>query len=84
MQPGHPTVLVMATPMTIQQEKYKTLMMRYEEKADIIGLPCPGLMEFVETGNTDGPDLKRFLENLLSPYLCSAYIACANLVRFFP
>ena len=69
LQPGHPTVLVMATPMTIQQEKYKTLMMRYEEKADIIGLPCPGLMEFVETGNTDGPDLKRFLENLLSPYL---------------
>lgn len=69
LQPGHPTVLVMATPMTIQLEKYKTLMMRYEQKADIIGLPCPGLMEFVETGNTDGEDLKQFLEELLSPYL---------------
>lgn len=69
LQPGHPTILVMATPMTIQGEKYKTLMMRYEQKADIIGLPCPGLMEFVETGNTDGADLKVFLENLLAPYL---------------
>lgn len=69
LQPGHPTVLVMATPMTIKGDKYKSLMMRYEQKADIIGLPCPGLMEFVETGNTDGDDLKAFLESLLSPYL---------------
>ncbi len=69
LQPGHPTVLVMATPMTIEGEKYKALMARYEQKADIIGLPCPGLMEFVEAGNTQGEDLKRFLEELLSPYL---------------
>lgn len=69
LQAGHPTVLVMATPMTIRGDKYKSLMMRYEQKADIIGLPCPGLMEFVETGNTEGDDLKIFLEDLLSPYL---------------
>ena len=69
LQPGHPTILVMATPMTIKGEKYKALMARYEQKADIIGLPCPGLMEFVESGNTDGADLKIFLEDLLAPYL---------------
>lgn len=69
LQPGHPTILVMATPMTIKGEKYKALMMRYEQKADIIGLPCPGLVEFVESGNTDGADLKIFLEDLLAPYL---------------
>lgn len=39
------------------------------KNADIIGLPCPGLMEFVETGNTEGEDVRQFLENLLSPYL---------------
>lgn len=69
LQPGHPTVLVMATPMTIEGDKYRDLMTLYEQDADIIGLPCPGLMEFVEKGNTDGDDLKDFLENLLSPYL---------------
>lgn len=69
LQPGHPRVLVMATPMTIHGDKYKNLMARYEDKADIIGLPCPGLMEFVESGNTDGDDLKAFLLELLSPYL---------------
>lgn len=69
LQPGHPRVLVMATPMTIRGDKYKNLMARYEDKADIIGLPCPGLMEFVESGNTDGDDLRAFLLELLSPYL---------------
>lgn len=69
LQPGHPTVLVMATPMTIHGDKYRTLMERYENDADIIGLPCPGLMEFVEAGVTEGEDLRAFLEGLLSPYL---------------
>ncbi len=40
LQAGHPTILVMATPMTISGDKYKTLMMRYEQKADIIGRIC--------------------------------------------
>lgn len=69
LQPGHPRVLVMATPMTIREEKFQKLLRRYEDKADIIGLPCPGLMEFVEAGNTDGEDLREFMEKLLSPYL---------------
>ena len=47
LQPGHRTILVMATPMTIKGDKYRNLMMRYEQKADIIGLPCPGLVEFL-------------------------------------
>ena len=69
LQPGHPRVLVMATPMTIKGRKYKNLMKQYEMDADIIDLPCPGLVEFVESGNTDGDDLRAFLEELLTPYL---------------
>lgn len=68
LQPGHPTVLVMATPMTIQAEKFHNLVSCYEQEADIIGLPCPGLMEFVEKGITEGDELKQFLEDLLAPY----------------
>ena len=33
LQKEHPRVLVMATPMTVQQEKFRQLMARYEEKA---------------------------------------------------
>lgn len=61
----HPRVLVMATPMTIREEKFKNLMHRYEADAEIIPLPCPGLMDFVERGDLDGEDLQKYLVELL-------------------
>jgi glutamate racemase len=61
----HPRVLVMATPMTIRETKFKNLMAQYEDEADIIPLPCPGLMDFVERGDLDGEDLRKYLVELL-------------------
>lgn len=64
----HPGVLVLATPMTIREMKFRTLLMRYENDADIYPLPCPGLVEYIERGVLSGPSLEGFLENLLAPY----------------
>lgn len=64
----HPTVLVLATPMTIREEKFRRLMGRYEDQAEIIPLPCPGLMEFIERGDLRGEDLRQYLMELLSDY----------------
>ena len=64
----HPRVLVMATPMTIREEKFQKLMSRYTDKADIIPLPCPGLMNFVERCDLDGEDLQHYLNELLYEY----------------
>lgn len=58
-------VVVMATPMTLRQEKFQKLMGRYEDKAQIVPLPCPGLMEFVERGETTGDNLRKYLTELL-------------------
>ena len=69
LQKEHPRVLVMATPMTVQQEKFRQLMARYENKAEIYPLPCPGLMEFIEAGDLESDRLHDFLEKLLAPYL---------------
>lgn len=68
-QKEHPRVLVMATPMTVEQEKFRALMARYEAQATIYPLPCPGLMEFVEAGDLDSAALEQFLRDLLQPYL---------------
>ena len=57
-------ILVMATPMTLHQEKFRKLMAKYDDMAEIIPLPCPGLMEFVERGDFDGDDLKKYLTEL--------------------
>lgn len=58
-------VLVMATPMTIREEKFQKLMSKYEDLAEIIPLPCPGLMDFVERGDLHSEDFRRYLEELL-------------------
>lgn len=61
-------VLVMATPMTIREEKFKRLMAQYQTEAQILPLPCPGLMDFVERGDLHSNDLRKYLEELLYEY----------------
>ena len=58
-------VLVMATPMTIREEKFQNLMAKYTDMAEIIPLPCPGLMDFVERGDVSSADFRSYLEELL-------------------
>lgn len=64
----NPRVLVMATPMTIREEKLQSLIARYADLGEIIPLPCPGLMNFVERGDLDGEDLIKYLNELLFEY----------------
>ncbi len=78
----YPRVLVMATPMTIREEKFHHLMERYENDAEIIPLPCPGLMDFIERGDLDGEDLKSYLGDLLYSYsdnqMDAAVLGCTH------
>lgn len=64
----HPKVLVMATPMTISQEKFQTLMNKYGEEAEVYPLACPGLMEYVEAGKAGSKEVQDFLNDLLKDY----------------
>ncbi len=57
----NPTVAVMATPLTLSEEKFGTLIGRFEGRADIIPLPCAGLMEIIESGHTDGEVVDTYL-----------------------
>lgn len=72
----HPTVIVMATPLTVSAAKFHELLGHYSDKADVIPLGCPGLMEFVEMGCLDTPQVENYLRELLGPYL-SRYSADA-------
>lgn len=55
-------IVVMATPVTLRRPKFEILMEHYRSRAEIIPMPCPGLMEFVEENRMDDPDLDRYLE----------------------
>ncbi len=65
---NHPNVIVMATPMTIREEKFHNLMERYMDMANIIPMPCPGLMEYIEHGDIKSKELEQFLEKLFEPF----------------
>ncbi|MBR6896924.1 MAG: glutamate racemase [Lachnospiraceae bacterium] len=65
--PGR-TVLVLATPRTLKEEKFQYLKREYDDVAKIIKVPCMGLMEYVEDGKLDGPEVKRYISQVLGDY----------------
>lgn len=63
----HPTVAVLATPLTLKEEKFALLLGRFADGAKVIPFACPGLVEFVERGEISGEGLDSFLMELLAP-----------------
>ena len=64
-------IIIMATPMTLSENKFYSLMKTYEKKIDIVALPCAGLVELIEGGILEGEQIEKYLENKLYPYLNS-------------
>lgn len=61
-------ILVMATAMTLKEQKFYDLWAQFRDQAEIIPVPCSGLMEFVEQGILRGDRLERFLLEKLEPF----------------
>ena len=57
---------VMATDVTLREEKFNTLLERFASGATIFKIPAPGLVELVESGKADEAD--SLLEEILEPY----------------
>ncbi|MDO4535092.1 MAG: glutamate racemase [Clostridium perfringens] len=64
-------IIIMATPMTLSEKKFNNLMEKYNKEREIIKLPAPGLVEFVEDGILAGDEVREFLKEILKPYLQS-------------
>lgn len=86
-------ILSMATPGTIAGEKYAFLLSQYG--AGVVSLPCPGLMEFVERGELNGPAVHDYLAALFAPFAreqveavvlgCTHYVFLKKAIApFFP
>lgn len=57
-------IMVMATPITLREQKFQSLLDQYRLKRNIVLLPCPGLAELIETGNYAGPLIQEYLEKI--------------------
>lgn len=62
-------ILIMATPMTLSEKKFYNLMKKYEDVAEIVPMPCPGLVELIENGIFSGERINSYLKEKLSPYI---------------
>lgn len=61
------TVGVMATPLTLREEKYHHLSHTLEDAHRIVTIPITGLVELVETGKANSPESEALLKPLLEP-----------------
>lgn len=60
---------VMATEVTLREEKFDTLLHRFDENCTIAKIPAPGLVQLVEAGKVDGPETEALLRDILAPYI---------------
>ena len=59
----------MATEVTLREEKFDSLVHRFDENCTIFKIPAPGLVQLIEAGKTDSPETEALLQNLLAPYV---------------
>lgn len=60
---------VMATEVTLREEKFDTLMHRFDRECTVTKIPAPGLVELIEGGKGDGIECELFMQKLLGPYV---------------
>ena len=60
---------VMATEVTLREEKFDALVHRFEEKCTVHKIPAPGVVNLIEAGKNDSPEMIALLEQILAPYV---------------
>ncbi len=59
---------VMATEVTLREEKFDRLLHRFDENCTITKIPAPGLVQLIEAGQTAGEEIEALLETILAPH----------------
>ena len=79
-RPG--AIIIMATPVTLKEKKFKNLIAKYGDKAEVVSMPCPELVEYVESGDLKGKDVREYLENKFANYkredISSVVLGCTH------
>ena len=60
---------VLATEVTLREEKFDNLVHRVEENCTVYKIPAPGVVNLIEAGKNDSPEMMELLEKLLAPYV---------------
>jgi glutamate racemase len=66
-------VLVLATPLTLRENKYNELVHRVDDMSIVDSLPLPELVEYCEALNFDPDEIKAYCRDKLSAYSLEQY-----------
>lgn len=80
-------IIVMATQLTLREEKFKILMKNYSGDNNIITMPCPQLVEIVESGMLDKDNIavnqiKEYYKNYNIQEIDSIVLGCTHFIFF--
>ena len=64
----HGAIGVMATEVTLREEKFDLLMHRFDENCTVAKIPAPGVVQLIEAGKNDSEEMDALLEELLGGY----------------
>lgn len=75
-------ILVLATPATLKQDKYKRLIEKLDCQQDVISLPCDGLVELIESGAKQGVEeyLLNRLDKIKNQKIDCVVLGCTHYV----
>lgn len=66
-------VMVVATPLTIREEKLKNLVEKVDDAHLVDLLALPRLVSFAEQGEFDTPQVEEYLKEMLAPFSLEEY-----------
>ncbi|OQB23364.1 MAG: Glutamate racemase 2 [Firmicutes bacterium ADurb.Bin182] len=83
-EPGDGKILMMATAATTRLSRYQALKARMPDPGRVIDIPCPGLVDRIETGVFEDDAFDDLLYRFLSPYhgqkIDSIVLGCTHYV----
>lgn len=81
------TIVVMATPLTLREEKFNNLMSQYNHNNRVIKMPCPQLVNIVENDLLDDEEIvenqiKDYYKDLDMDKINSVVLGCTHFVFY--
>ena len=81
------TIVVMATPLTLREEKFNNLMSQYDDDNIVIKMPCPELVNIVENDLLDDKEvvekqIKDYYKDLDMKKIDSVVLGCTHFVFY--
>jgi len=81
-------IMVIATPVTIREDKLKNLLQRVDEQHRVDLLPMPRLVEFAEKAEFDSEEVLNYIKKQFEPYnmeeYCALVLGCTHFNYFKP